>query len=60
MPVSGEQILQGLADIAGMMGPMLQAAQCQQVLMTPMLQTMSERDAGEGQVRRVVREWQRL
>lgn len=37
-----------LANVAGMMGPMLQAAQNQQVLMTSVLQTMHERGVGEG------------
>lgn len=40
MAVNGEQILHGLASLAGMMGPMLQAAKTEQALMTQLLQTI--------------------
>lgn len=41
----GEQTLQGMANLAGMMNPMFQIAQNQQALMTQLLQTMAERGA---------------
>lgn len=51
MAVNLELTLQGLANLTGMMEPMLQATQNQQALMTQVLQTMGERDQGEGRER---------
>lgn len=45
MAVSPEEVLQGLADIAGMLGHVVLASQGQQVLMTEMIGHMNqERD----------------
>lgn len=48
--VNGEQLVQGLGDLAGMMGPTLQAVRNEQVV-TMQFQAMGERGAGEGRER---------
>lgn len=50
MAIAAEQVMQGLA---GVMGPLVQAMQANQAIMTEVLNSMSGRGGGEAQIRRM-------